>query len=173
LPKIMIIRKSQRGSLKEFESFWAAALAYQKDRNLPLWSPFPEGTISSEMNEGRHFSGFVSGDVLAGFFSVTHSDPVIWGEAERGDAIYIHRMCVNPACRGNHFAGHVLSWAGGYASGKGRKFVRMDTWASTQGLVDHYVRCGFKLIGTKNLSDVSGLLPHYRGQELALFENEV
>ena len=169
----MIIQKSRRSSLKEFENFWAAALAYQKERHLPLWSPFPEATISSEMGEGRHFSGFISGDVLAGFFSVTHSDPAIWGEAERGDAIYIHRMCVNPACKGNNFTARVLSWACGYAVGKDRKFVRMDTWASTQSLIDYYVKCGFKLIGTKTLTDFSQLAPHYRGQELAMFENEV
>jgi predicted GNAT family N-acyltransferase len=169
----MIIQKSKCSSLKEFETFWRAALTYQKERNLPLWSPFPEATISDEINESRHFSGCVSGNTLAGFFSITFSDPMIWGEAERGDAIYVHRMCVNPALRGDHFAGQVLAWACGYAVGMERKFVRMDTWAANQRLVDYYVKCGFKLIGCKTLRDVSGLLPHYRGQELALFENEV
>jgi len=169
----MIFRKSQRRSLKEFESFWQAALAYQKERNLPLWSPFPEATISVEINESRHFSGFVFANNLAGFFSVTLSDPIIWGEAERGDAIYVHRMCVNPAVKGNNFAGQVLAWACGNAVAKERKFVRMDTWGDNQRLVDYYVKCGFTLIGFKKLSDVSGLPPHYRGQRLALFENEI
>jgi hypothetical protein len=169
----MIIQKSQRSSLKEFERFWQAALAYQTERNLPLWSPFPEATITIEINESRHYSGFVSGNTLAGFFSITLSDPVIWGEAERGDAIYVHRMCVNPALKGNHFAGQALAWAGGYATAGGRKLVRMDTWAANQRLVDHYVKCGFAFIGCKTLHDVSGLLPHYSGQQLALFENKL
>ncbi len=169
----MVIQKSQPRSLKEFEGFWQAALAYQKERSLPLWSAFPEATISDEINESRHFSGFVSRNILAGYFSVTFSDSIIWGEAERSDAVYVHRMCVNPAVKGNHFAGQVLTWACGYAAAKERKFVRMDTWGDNQRLVDYYVKCGFTLIGFKQLTDVSGLPPHYRGQRLALFECEM
>jgi GNAT superfamily N-acetyltransferase len=169
----MIIRKSQLNSLKEFERFWQAALAYQTERNLPLWSPFPETMILDEIGDGRHFSGFVSGNILAGFFSVAHADPFIWGDQDRGDAIYIHRMCVNPDFKGHNFAAKVLAWACDYAAARKCKFVRMDTWAKTRSLVDYYVRCGFNYIGDKKLSDTSGLPPHYRDQELALFENEI
>ena len=82
LTRRMIIQTSQHSSLKQFERFWQAALAYQTERNLPLWSPFPAATIAGEINESRHFSGYVSGNTLAGFFSITLADPVIWGEAD-------------------------------------------------------------------------------------------
>ena len=77
----MIIQKSQRSSLQEFETFWQAALAYQTERNLPLWSPFPKTTIAGEISESRHFSWVVPCYILAGFFSITLAYPVIWGEA--------------------------------------------------------------------------------------------
>lgn len=169
----MRIVRSQQSSLIQFRDFWQAALSYQAERNLPLWSAFPETIILNEISESRHFSGFVSENVLAGFFSIAHADPFIWGDEEQGDAIYIHRMCVNPKFKGHNFAAKVLAWACGYATARKCRFVRMDTWAKTRSLVDYYVRCGFNYIGDKKLSDTSGLPPHYHNQELALFQNEI
>ena len=169
----MQIRPSTFHSTHEFQQFWSAALAFQKSRNLPLWSNYPEALISDEIHNGRHFSAFLPDNTLAGFFSVAHSDPLIWEDRERGDAIYLHRMCASPAAKGHRFAGYVLAWAYGYATGLGRKFIRMDTWANTPTLVDYYEKCGFKLTGTRQMGVVSGLLPHYANSHLALFQNEV
>jgi len=44
---------------------------------MPLWSPFLEATIATEISESWRFSGFVPGNILAGFFSITLADPVI------------------------------------------------------------------------------------------------
>ena len=169
----MRIHPSTSHSTPEFRQFWDAALAFQKSRNLPLWSSYPEALISDEIRDVRHFSAFLPDNTLAGFFSVTHSDPLIWEDRECGDAIYLHRMCVNPAAKGQCLAQYVLAWAYGYATGLGRKFIRMDTWANTPTLVDYYEKCGFKLIGARQMGVVSGLLPHYANSHLALFQNEV
>lgn len=112
-------------------------------------------------------------DIVAGYFSIALSDELIWGEKERGDAIYIHRICVNPDRKGNNLTMHILSWAYGYAMAAGRKFIRMDTWGDNQRLVSYYVTCGFQHVGNKRLGLVPDLPPHYRNANLALFENVV
>lgn len=169
----MRIRPSTQLDVHTFLEFWDSALAYQKVRQLPLWPPFPEGRIKEEVQAGLHFSSECSDGVLAGYFSVALSDELIWAGEEQGDAIYIHRMCVNPLRKGSNLARSVLAWANEYVSGLGRKFVRMDTWAENQRLVDYYVDCGFHYIGDRQLGDVPGLPPHYNNTRLALFQNIV
>ena len=169
----MKIRPSTYSDIGTFRNFWDSALAYQKARRLPLWPSFPESHVEAEIRAGLHFSSDFPNGVLAGYFSVALSDALIWTGEERGDAIYIHRMCVNPSRKGSNLARSVLAWSHGYASSLGRQFVRMDTWADDQRLVDYYVRCGFQHIGDRQLGDVTGLPPHYSNVRLALFQNAV
>ena len=169
----MKIHRSPSSSVPLFRDCWAAAVEYQKTANLPLWPAYPEAVIDREIGEGLHYSALLSDGQLAGFFSLVLADPLIWEEKEQGDAIYIHRMCVNPACRGNRLAAWVLAWAYGYTSGCGRRFVRMDTWGDNERILAHYAACGFQLVGKRRIGIVPGLSPHYYNANLALFENEI
>lgn len=167
----MRIHCSEQSDILAFRAFWDSAADYQRARQLPVWPSFPEERIRDEIRAGLHFSARMPDDVLAGYFSVALSDKAIWGTEERGDAIYIHRVCVNPARKGNNLAASILEWAPGYAASVGRKFVRMDTWADNKRLVDFYVDCGFNYIGDRQLGDVPELEPHYSNIKLALFQN--
>jgi GNAT superfamily N-acetyltransferase len=169
----MKIYRSLSSSNDVFRDFWKAALTYQKSKQLPLWPVYPEQRIKDEIHAGLHFSVVMPDDVLAGYFSIALADELIWGEKERGDAIYIHRICVNPDRKGNNLSNHILSWAYGYALVAGRKFIRMDTWGDNQRLVNYYIACGFQHVGNKQLSSVPDLPPHYSNANLALFENAV
>jgi GNAT superfamily N-acetyltransferase len=156
-----------------FRDFWTAALAYQSSKRLQLWPAYPEKTINDEIKGGLHFSVFMPDGTLAGFFSLALGDAEIWEDKEKGDAIYIHRMCVNPTCKGNRLAAWILAWAQGYAAGCGRKYVRMDTWGDNPRLINYYVACGFREAGKRQMGLVRDLSPHYQNACLALFENEV
>ena len=169
----MRIHPSTTSSENKFRDFWSAAISYQVSKQLPLWSPYPEQKIKDEIQTGLHFSVFTPDDVLAGYFSLALSDELIWNKEERGDAIYIHRMCVNPDRKGCNLTTSVLAWAYGYALGVGRKFIRMDTWGNNQRLVNYYVACGFRHIGNRQLGVAPELPPHYHNANLALFENAV
>jgi hypothetical protein len=109
----MNIHHSAISSEPTFRDYWAAALAYQNSKRLQLWPAYPEKTIKDEIETGLHFSAFMPDGVLAGFFSLALCDAEIWEDKEKGDAIYIHRMCVNPACKGNRLAAWFLAWAYG------------------------------------------------------------
>lgn len=168
----MKIVRSTSSSANEFGDFWNAALEYQKAEGFPLWPPYPAEKIGAEIQSGLHFSVFLPDGVLAGFFSLALSDELIWLEKERGDAIYIHRMCRNPLRKGNNLAASILIWAYGFVAGAGRKFIRMDTWADNPRILNYYITCGFRHIGNRQLGIIPGLLPHYKNLNLALFENK-
>ena len=148
-------------------------MVYQRDNNLPLWPDYPAEKIREEIQNGLHLSAYNPNDILVGYFSVALTDPLIWGEDEKGDAIYIHRMCVNPAAKGGRLAQVVLAWACGYATAMKRIYVRMDSWGDNRRLVDYYTSCGFKYIRTRHLGDVPELPSNYSNSKLAMFQNDI
>jgi ribosomal protein S18 acetylase RimI-like enzyme len=164
------VSPSSESDLGIFKDFWESAIAYQKHNSLPCWYGFPEKTIVEEIRAGRHFTVREDGAIL-GCVSVLFTDPEIWEELEDGRAIYLHRMCVNPARKGNHLAAIMLKWALEYSASMKRDFVRIDTWASNNRLIEYYLRCGFVAFGKKRPSNPEKLPPHYRNIELMLFQN--
>lgn len=183
---------SDPARLAEFREFWNAAIAYQAAQGVARSPLFPAAIIVAEITDpppaitapphaiadppaamasGRHFMGLRDDGACAGFFSVTLSDKAIWRERDRDDAIYIHRMCVNPRVRGARFSAEVLRWARGYAVAHAREFVRMDTWADNERLIAYYQACGYHLVGWQPIGHDPSLSSHYHGITLALFEN--
>jgi ribosomal protein S18 acetylase RimI-like enzyme len=152
------------------KGFWDSAVAYQKLNSLPNWYDFPTIAISQEIRDNQHFT-VRQGNVILGYVSVTYSDPLIWEDLEDGRSIYLHRMCVNPDHRGKHLASIALRWACAFAKVNKKDFVRIDTWASNERLIDYYVRSGFKPLAKKRPTDPKSLPPHYNNIELMLFQN--
>jgi ribosomal protein S18 acetylase RimI-like enzyme len=167
----ILIEHSAETNIEAFEGYWNAALAYQRANALPLWPDFPSAAIREEIRLGLHFR-VVSGDSVLGFFSLALADPVIWEEMETGDAIYIHRMCVNPDSRGKRLASHVLGWACFHCVSINRNFIRMDTWGSNKTLIEYYQKCGFKVFKYRRLGLMPALPAHYSNIELVMFQNE-
>jgi ribosomal protein S18 acetylase RimI-like enzyme len=169
----MIFKRSVAADEGRFREYWTRALDDQKKSGLPLWPDYPAKLIREEIGAGLHFSAYDEEGKPAGCFSLALADPLIWAEEEKGDAVYIHRTCVNPAAKGNRFARHVLSWACGYAAAAGRKHVRMDTWRDNPRLIDYYASCGFKRFGERHVRGDERLPAHYADIHLALFQNEL
>ncbi|MBM3826498.1 MAG: GNAT family N-acetyltransferase [Verrucomicrobia bacterium] len=168
--KKQTILPSAESDLTIFKDFWERAIAYQKLNSLPCWYDFPEKTIVEEIRDGRHFTIHEDGAML-GYVSISFTDPEIWEELEDDRAIFLHRMCVNPAMKGNQLAAITLKWALKYSTGMKRDFVRIDTWASNNRLIEYYLRCGFVAFGKKRPSNPEKLPPHYSNIELMLFQN--
>ena len=169
----MRVSNSTLAGERRFRAFWDAALDYQRAHGQPLWTPYPEALIRKEISEGLHYSVYTVAGELAGYFSTALADPLIWEDAEQGDAFYLHRMCVNPQMKGRQLSRHILNWACGSAAARGRKYVRMDTWGDNQPLVDHYLACGFVYLKSRMMGEAQGLPGHYKGIRLAMFQNLV
>ncbi|HEV8272366.1 MAG TPA: GNAT family N-acetyltransferase, partial [Chitinophagaceae bacterium] len=62
-----------------------------------------------EINEKRQWK-LVIENTIACNWAITFSDKEIWGEKDKNDAIYIHRIATNPNFRGNRYIDRIVSW---------------------------------------------------------------
>ncbi|MEO6526153.1 MAG: GNAT family N-acetyltransferase [Gemmatimonadaceae bacterium] len=148
---------------------YADAQTIQRAQGSPVWPEFSDALILVELEAG-HLFRVLDGDTLVGVFSVAYEDPAIWGQHERGEHIYLHRIARSAEYAGRGLLEAVLVWARGQCRAMGRAGLRMDTWASNTGLIDYYQRHGFRFLGTRRIGDDARLPPHYQGIELALLE---
>lgn len=169
----MTIEKSDLHDSELFREFWTRAVELQKREDSgKTWHAFPQALIASEIAAGNHFK-VVRDNEIVGYFSLAWTDGAIWDERERGDAIYLHRMCANPQKKNVRLAELALDWALGLARENDRKFVRIDTWRESEKLIAYYQKIGYRFVGEKSIGDDARLQPHYRNINLALFENPV
>ena len=170
---ISIIKKSVKEDMEMFYKLWQQAIAYHIENDYPIFPVFPREQIWNEIEEGLHYSVYSKKDKFIGFFSLALEDYIIWEELEKGDAVYIHRMCSNRKFKEYNLSKIVLDWAYQYVKERKRKYVRMDTWGENKSLVNHYIFSGFKFKKYRKLGKISELASHYEGILLIMFENQV
>lgn len=145
------------------------AIEYQKRNRFNVWNGYDKEALQSEMHRGLQFKVMQENQVLA-VFSVCFSDPVIWRSREKGDALYLHRIVVNPDFKGQRHFEKILHWAKAQARSKRLSFVRMDTWADNQKILDYYLSFGFHLVENYTTPDSEALSFPYRNLRLGLLE---
>ena len=64
----------------------------------------------------------------------------------------------------------VLTWAKQFARQKNLKFVRMDTWADNEKIIDYYKSFGFEFIEYYKTTDAPELPIQNRNLNVALLE---
>ena len=85
-----------------------SAIAYQRKNTYPVWKGYDKNALIKDIEEGNQYK-ITMGKDIAMLFSVCYSDPLIWGERENGNALYLHRIVVNPAYKGNKLFAMVLA----------------------------------------------------------------
>lgn len=165
----MRIETATLSDLPTVRAVYAAARDIQREQGAILWPEFQQQLTITEIETGRLFR-VVDGDALAGVFSVAYDDEAIWGERERGEHIYLHRIARATTYPGRGIMRPILEWAWEECRRLARVGLRIDTWASNQALIDFYERQGFHFVGVRRIGVEPRLPPHYQGEELALLE---
>ena len=149
---------------------YEAAMELQTEKKMVIWPRFQKSFIEKEINEKRQWK-LVIDDQIACNWAITFEDKEIWGEKDKNDSIYIHRIATNPNFRGNKFIHHIVTWAKEYASSIGKQFVRLDTLGNNTKLIEHYSSAGFDFLGMYLLADTTKLPDHYKKEpNCCLFE---
>jgi ribosomal protein S18 acetylase RimI-like enzyme len=148
------------------------AIEFQKTVFHKSWLGFDKELVESEIAEERLWK-IEDGGAIACIYSVTYSDPIIWGEDSGDSAMYIHRIVTNPAFRGRGYVRSITDWAKTFARSNNLRFVRMDTWGDNQKLIDYYMDCGFRFRGVVTPKNSAELPKHYSDINLSLFEIEL
>lgn len=148
------------------------AIAYQQRNDYPVWNGYSKEVLQREMQEQLQFK-IVRGKTILCVFSICYADPIIWREMEKGNAIYLHRIVVNPEFKGQRQFEKLLHWAIAVARERMLKYVRMDTWANNPNIIAYYKSYGFTFIENFTMPDSNALPINYRKLALALLELEV
>jgi ribosomal protein S18 acetylase RimI-like enzyme len=125
--------------------------------------------IDTEIAENRHYVLAING-VVASTFVLTLSDPLIWEDSDQVSAVYIHRIATGINFRGMGLLNHILKWLQNYAVSNAIEFIRLDTGAGNDSLINYYNRCGFKFLGNTAVNYMPDLPAHYKDGRFALFQ---
>ena len=147
------------------------AIAYQKKYKYPVWAD-DKDVLQQDIEDQRQYK-VLTGDGMAGIFTVYYTDPIVWRERDRGDAIYLHRIVVNPNFKGQQLFGKVLNWAKQRTAEQKLRYIRMDTWADNPTIIAYYQRFGFNSIDYYTTPESEELPVQQRGNDIVLLEYEV
>lgn len=106
----MEIKNCSLTDVAEILSLYEAARNLQIQREMVVWPSFENAFIENEIQEERQWK-IVDGSTIACNWAITFADREIWGNKDKNDAIYIHRICTNPNLRGNRYIDKIVAWA--------------------------------------------------------------
>jgi len=168
--KQLLIKNCTPEDLNSILALYDAAMSLQTQKNMVVWPTFEEAFIEKEIKEGRQWKLMIDGEIACNW-AITFNDKEIWGERDKNDSIYIHRIATNPSYRGNRFIDDIVDWARTYARSKGKQYVRLDTLGNNTRLIQHYTSAGFNFLGVFRLRNTQDLPAHYqREPNCCLFE---
>lgn len=148
------------------------AIAFQREKGYQVWNGYDANTIADDLKYQYGFKMVEQGEII-GIFSLIPSDPIIWGDKDQNDALYLHRVMTNPNFRGRNLVGDMIEYAAKYTHEKGKSFLRLDTWAANPKIIAYYERFGFTYLGNRQMPDSLDLPVQARNLNLALMEMKV
>lgn len=169
----MKISNCRIADVNDILSLYQSARALQAEMKMVVWPHFDVEFLQKEIEENRQWK-ITNGEIMVCNWTVAFEDKEIWGERDRDDSIYIHRICTNPNLRGNRGIDKIVNWSREYAKKNGRRFVRLDTLGNNTRLIEHYTSAGFNFLGMVKLIHTDTLPAHYRNEpNCCLFELDV
>ncbi len=150
-------------------SFFEEAIAYQQRKGYPVWAGFDKQNLQNDVADGMQFKIVIDGH-MAAIFSICYRDPIIWREKDRGDALYLHRVVVNPRYKGQKQFEKVMHWAKNHAAQRQIPYLRMDTWGHNTNIIAYYESFGFRLVEYATTPNDEGLPVQNRNLYVALLE---
>jgi GNAT superfamily N-acetyltransferase len=169
----MNIAKCTPADVPAIMNLYQAARDLQTLKKVVVWPYLNEDFILREIAENRQFK-IVSGDDMACNWAITYNDKEIWGDKDKNDAIFLHRICNDPNYRGHRFIEMITEWAIEYARESNKQYVRLDTLGKNEGLIKHYTSAGYGFLGMVLLTDTAALPKHYQDEpNCCLFELKV
>lgn len=145
------------------------AIAFQKAHQYVGWSSYDKDFIKADVERGLLFK-ILKADTIICIFSVCFSDPLIWRDKEKGNALYLHRIVVNQAYRGQNTFKEVLNWAIQFAASQQLQYIRMDTWWDNAKIIGYYTGFGFRFVENYTTPSTNELPVQHRNLKVALLE---
>lgn len=148
------------------------AIAYQQRKGYSVWQGYDKKALQNDVHQQLQYK-IVIDDTIACVFSICYADPIIWREKEQANAMYLHRIVVNPHLKGQKQFQKILDWSIQHAQQRGTQFIRMDTWGDNPTIIDYYKSFGFRFIENYTTPNSEELPTQHRNLYLTLLEFEI
>lgn len=166
------IHNTEKNDLPLIFEFFEHSIHYQEKHGYPVWRHYDKNVVIKDVEDKNQYKVIVD-STPAMVFSVRYTDKLIWRDLDKGNAIYLHRIVVNPEFKGRKLFGEILEWAIDHVRKKGLHFIRMDTWAANPTIIKYYKTFGFSIIENYTTPDSAELPVHNRNLSLTLLEYKV
>jgi ribosomal protein S18 acetylase RimI-like enzyme len=165
----IVIVNTTREDLSKVIRLFNQAIQLEGKDGYKVWNKIDLAGLKKDIENCLQYK-IVEGDQINCIFSIQYSDPYIWREKEKDDALYIHRAVANKEYKGQKQFGILLNWAIKHAKSKNLKYVRMDTWADNSKIINYYRSYGFEMVGYYKTPDKVELPVQNRNLDVALLE---
>ena len=166
------IHNTEKNDLPLIFEFFEHSIHYQEKNGYPVWRHYDKNVVVKDVEDKNQYKIIVD-SIPAMVFSVRYNDKLIWRDLDQDDAIYLHRIVVNPEFKGRKLFGTILEWAIDHVRKKGLRFIRIDTWAANPTIINYYRSFGFDVIENYTTPDSAELPIHNRNLSLTLLEYKV
>jgi GNAT superfamily N-acetyltransferase len=150
--------------LETFSGLICGVAQELKDHGEKLWEMEwlqPQALLNTYGLESMHL-GRINGLPVAAFV-LLETDPEFWPDIPEGESMFIHKVVVARAWKGQNLSAQVLDFSSQQVLERGKKFLRLDTDATRPALCNLYERYGFTRVGRRLIKDF----------DYALYELEV
>ena len=168
----MNIENCTISDLKTIENLYTNARKIQLEKKAVVWPIFESNDILDAINDKRKYKICINNQIAC-VFTYTFEDQSIWGNLDKNDAIYIHKIATNANFRGNNLVQQLTDFSKKQAISMNKSFLRMDTVGENQGLISYYTKCGFEFLGLKKLDNFDDLPAHYHDASVSLFQLKI
>lgn len=151
---ITVVRQAILDDLPFIMDIVEKTIREMRDYNNTQWDEiYPQTSdFAADIEKGELFAVDRDG-CLAGFICINRVEPVEYNGlpwSQDYSALVIHRMAVDPNCRGNGVGTELLAHAECLASQARINYLKTDTNSLNTNAQKLFERCGYRRVGTMN-----------------------
>ncbi len=102
------IVNTQKEDIENIFLLFKQAMEMQGKNDYKVWNSIDKINLDEDIENKLQYKIGKGNDILC-VFSIQHQDPFIWDERDQNNAIYLHRIVVNPKFKGQKQFGIVLN----------------------------------------------------------------
>lgn len=143
------IRGATKADIPQIEQMYRHRVNYNDAHDIHQWylHEVTWEAFSQLYKIEQYYLGEVEGKLVCGFF-IVEEDALYWSDVPKGEALYLHKICVDPAYSGRGFADALIIFFKEKGNVEGYAQVRLDVREHKQKLRAMYERNGFTLSKT-------------------------
>lgn len=122
-----------------------------------------EELLTQEVRPENFCIGVVDGETACAFI-LQWADSQYWPHAPKGEAAYLHKLCVRRKFAGQGMTGTVVSAIRKECRRRNIRYIRLDTALDEKVVRKIYLKAGFRIVD---------IIDYPNGRSMALYEIEV